>query len=75
MTINNSADKWDVSDSQVLSGFFQLTAKSSLNLLDGSTVRNTFGDVASTVLLQADSSIFVQDSTFIENGAKTQTEF
>ena len=50
----------------MLAGFFYLSQRSQLNLLGDSVVQHTHGRVATAILLQAESKVFVQDSAFLD---------
>jgi hypothetical protein len=51
----------------VQSGFFYLTSSSRLDLLDDSVIQHTYGQIASAILLQANSFLFAQNVKFLDS--------
>jgi len=62
LSFNQSGER--ITGSQPISGAFFLSAGSSLQLLDGSVIQKTSGQVASAVYLESDSSMLATKATF-----------
>lgn len=62
LSFNQSGER--ITGGQPISGAFFLSAGSSLQLLDGSVIQKTSGQVASAVYLESDSSMLATKVTF-----------
>ena len=64
--IMSTSQSWPIDETSVLAGFFYLSQRSQLNLIGDSVVQHTHGRVATAILLQGESKVFVQDSEFTD---------